>query len=281
MQDIDLPPRLPDIAWQNGFARHWCHDSPAVTHIFNALSMLFPQAERYFIEVAREVLAGQSTLPAAQRRAIEGFVAQESLHAGQHNRYNAVLAEQGYDNVAAASIARLQARSRKLASPLTRLAVVCGLEHYTAILGEYVLSHPHLLEHASPDMALVWGWHAVEETEHKAVCFDLYTAAGGRWPRRAMTFGLVTLNFTRLFLRCYLHLLRRDACLTPRALPRTIADYTRFTFGRNGVAWALLAHGVQYLQPGFHPWQRDNLAQARAWLQQHGERLRPLGTRTA
>jgi len=60
-------------------------------------------------------------------------------------------------------------------------------------------------------MQLVWGWHAAEETEHKAVCFDLYRALGGGWLRRVLVLMLVTMNFSRLFWRLYLDMLRRTA----------------------------------------------------------------------
>ena len=47
--------RIPQVDWSKGFERHWNGGDPAVTHAFNALSFLFPQAEKFFIEVAREV----------------------------------------------------------------------------------------------------------------------------------------------------------------------------------------------------------------------------------
>ncbi len=267
--------RIPQIDWNSGFDRHWNGGNAAVTHAFNALSMLFPQAEKFFVEVAREVASGVAlSRDSGLARALQGFIAQESLHARQHNQYNAVLRAQGFDNVAHAFVLRLQIHAHRNFSPLTKLAVVCAYEHYTAILGNYVLSNPRLLQPAPADMALVWGWHSAEETEHKGVCFDLYRTAGGGWLRRVATFLLVTLNFNLIFGRVYLSLLFRDGCLRPSRIFKTIGQFLKLFFGSFGVGWHLLLHGARYLSPRFHPWHQDNRSELQAWISANHSRLK-------
>lgn len=265
---------VPQIDWTHGFDRHWNGGIPAVTHAFNALSFLFPQAERFFIEVAREVVRGLDTRTPELECAVNGFMAQESTHAHQHHHYNTILESQGFANVVQSFVHRLQDQSRRDFSPLTRLAIVCGYEHYTAILGNFVLTNPQVLRSAESDMALIWGWHAAEETEHKAVCFDLYQAAGGGWFRRDLVFLLVTLNFSLMFGRLYASLLSRDGCLTPSRLLRTLRQAMSFFFGLSGIAWHLMGYGVRYLSPWFHPWNHDNRSKLQAWLSAHQYRLR-------
>lgn len=270
--------RAPQVDWCQGFERHWNGGNPAVTHTFNALSFLFPQGERFFIEVAREVLRGlDTTSNSLLEQAVKDFIAQESTHNFQHNQYNAILEKQGYRNIAQGFINRLQERSRRHFSSLTRLAIVCGYEHYTAILGNYILSNPQVLKPASPDMALIWGWHSAEETEHKAVCFDLYLAAGGGWLRRVLVFLLVTLNFNLMFGRLYVSMLHRDGCLGLSRMAGTIGQFLKFFFGRSGIAWHLLWHGFRYLSPLFHPWNQDNRQKLQAWLTVNKARLRKVG----
>ncbi|HXU92051.1 MAG TPA: metal-dependent hydrolase [Gallionella sp.] len=270
--------RIPQVDWTQGFERRWNGGDPAVTHAFNTLSLLFPQAEKFFIEVAREV-STQIGLPADSKlgNEVKLFIAQEAIHTTQHNQYNETLKSQGFDNVIHDFVERLQARAHRYLSPLTKLAAVCAYEHYTAILGNFILTHPQALEPAPADMALIWGWHAAEETEHKAVCFDLYHAAGGRWLRRSLVFMQVTLDFSFMFGRLYFSLLRRDGCLKPAQLGRTTGQFIRFFFGASGVAWHLLGHGLTYFSPWFHPWNQTNRDELNAWLSANQPRLRSLG----
>lgn len=267
--------RIPQIDWNKGFDRNWYGGNAAVTHAFNALSFLFPQGEKFFIDVAQEV-AGTLDLANDPElgKAIKGFTAQESVHGYQHTQYNEVLQAQGFENVAHKFVLRLQEQSRRSLSPLTRLAVVAAYEHYTAILGNYILSNPQVLEPAQPDMALVWGWHSAEETEHKAVCFDLYHAAGGGWARRVWMFLLVSMNFYLMFNRLYFSLLWRDGCLRPGRVPKTMGQALRFFFGSPGVGWYLVRDGLRYLSPGFHPWNQENRMKMQTWLAANQAKLR-------
>jgi predicted metal-dependent hydrolase len=269
--------RLPKINWNQDFKRHWNGGNPAATHAFNALSFLFPQAERFFVEVVREVAAGIDLEANPElREEVNGFIAQELTHARQHTHYNAVLRRQGYDNVAEALVASLQEHANRNFTTLTKLAAVCAYEHYTAILGNYVLCNPEVLRSAQPDMALIWGWHGAEETEHKSVCFDLYQAAGGRWLRRITIYLLVTANFNRMFWRLYCSQLHRDGCFKPSRFPGTLGQALRFFFGWRGVGWHLLGYGVQYLSWRFHPWRQDNREELLEWLSANHARLRHL-----
>lgn len=271
--------RVPDIDWNEGFERHWFDGNPVVTHAFNALSLFFPQAERFFIETAREMTRDTALkFEPALTQAVQHFVTQEATHTVQHKKYNAILAQQGFLNVAHDAADKRQGLYKKHFSPLTKLAIVCGYEHFTAILGHFALSNPDLLKTAAPKMALIWGWHAAEETEHKAVCFDLYNAASGGWLRRGLAFVLASVDFFSLFGLNYFHLLRRDGCLGVRQLPKSILQFSRFFFGRRGVAWPLIGYGVRYLSPWFHPWHLNNQDKLQTWLTSN-QHLLYLGTK--
>lgn len=267
--------RIPKIDWNQGFERHWNGGNPAATHAFNALSFLFPQAERFFVQIAREVIASLDTTDNPELAdAVQGFIAQESTHSHQHSQYNAILEAQGFENVVHDYVEKFQERSRRDFSPLTNLAIVCGYEHYTAILGNYVLSNPGVLKTAVPEMALIWGWHSAEEVEHKAVCFDLYRAAGGSSLKRILVYVFITLNFSYMFGRLYSSMLYRDGCLKPSRLLKTSWQSLKFFYGRTGVMWHMLFHGFRYLSPWFHPWNQDNRNKLNNWLSTHATRLR-------
>ena len=270
--------RVPEIDWENGFERHWFDGNAAVTHAFNALSFLFPQGEKYFIDSARDVFAGLDEHARSRVEAeVKGFIAQESTHSHQHSMYNAILQRQGYENVVHDLVDKLLTLSRRWFSALTNLAVVAGYEHYTAILGNYILNNPQIFGMANSDLALLWGWHSAEETEHKSICFDLYKAAGGGWLRRVSTFMVVSLEFGLLFGRVYISMLFRDGCLKPANIFPTMRQFIKFFLGRSGLAWHLLLYGLHYFSPLFHPWNQDNRDKLEFWLKENESRLRIIG----
>jgi len=117
-----------------------------------------------------------NSLDSDLEQAVKDFITQESSHCYQHTHYNSILEKQGFKNVLQGFIDKLQKHSHRRLSPVTKLAIVCAYEHYTAILGNFVLNNSQILESAERDMVLFWGWHSAEETEYKAVCFDLYLA---------------------------------------------------------------------------------------------------------
>ena len=42
-------------------------------------------------------------------------------------------------------------------------------------MADYLLAkHPEVFDEMHPSLAKIWVWHAIEETEHKAVAFDVY-----------------------------------------------------------------------------------------------------------
>lgn len=270
--------RMPQVDWTQEFGRHWNDGNPAATHAFNALSFLFPDAERYFVDVVRELSGALKPETASELvEEVKKFIAQEMNHCRHHTQLNAVLRRQGYENVAATMVAALQRHSYRHFSPLGRLAIVCAYEHYTAILGNYILTNAQVVQSAHADMALIWGWHGAEETEHKSVCFDLYRAVGGGWLRRVALFMLVTPTFAILFARLYLSLLSRDRSFRPRRFFRTVRQVSAFFFGRCGVGWFLLRDGFHYLSPLFHPSNQDNRSDLQAWLVANDARLSSLG----
>jgi uncharacterized protein len=242
------------------------------------MSLLFPLAERFFRDTALEVAAGLDLANHPQlQQDLRDFAAQESVHAAQHQNYNDVLRRQGYDSVADPSIVWWRGFGERYLSPLTRLAIVCTYEHYTAVLAENLLSSTKEWMRKSPDMALLWGWHAAEETEHKSVCFDLYQLAGGGWLRRVIAFIVASVGLNLLFFgRQYLHLMRKDGHMRLTKLQATAGSKSARRAFLGPVGFDIGA-ALSYMKPSFHPWRRDNRAQMAAWLRANEGRLRVIG----
>jgi predicted metal-dependent hydrolase len=271
-----LTVRKLNVDLSGGFARHWLGGDVYRTAFMNALSMSFPLGEQMFIDSVRAAPPDSIADPLL-RAEVKDFVGQEASHRFVHQQYNAELARQGYDYTMEPQIKVRVERIRKL--PVTdRLAITCALEHYTAMLADYVLRNPDFLAGAEPRLRTLWTWHAAEETEHKAVAFDVYRAAGGGYWKRALWYLHVSLVFWIDTSMQTLHNLRRDGAAWRWG---TWTSAARTWFGRKGLAWHLLRPGLDYLSPRFHPWQHNNRALLQMWLERNDDAYRSVGSTSA
>jgi hypothetical protein len=259
-----------DVDLSRGFPRHWLDGDAYRTHFFNALSMGFPIGEQMFIDALR---AAADCVEPEMADAIRDFVGQEASHRFVHIQYNAQLTGQGFDYTIEKSLADRVALVSRL-DIKSRVAITAALEHYTAVLADGLLRYPEWMDGADPQLRLLWNWHAVEETEHKAVAFDVYREIGGGYARRVLWFVHVSLLFWLDTFRQTAYNLKHDGSLWRWSTWRSAG---RMWFGRHGFAWHFLRPALQYLKPGFHPWQHDNRELAQRWLDRHAESFRPVG----
>lgn len=266
-----LTVRKLDVDLSRGFGRRWLGGDAYRTQFFNALSMTFPMGEQMFIDSLRaipEELLGDPLL----RAEVKDFIGQEATHRHMHVQYNAELERQG---LSFATGPRLERRIRRVTgfSVRSRVAITCALEHYTAMLADGVLRHPEWIADAEPALRRLWEWHAVEELEHKAVAFDAYRAAGGGYWRRVLWFTYTSLVFWFDNFCQTAHNLHRDGALFK---PSTWASAARTWFGRRGLAWHMVKPVLAYYAPRFHPWQHDNRAMLKVWLDSNSDAYRAL-----
>jgi predicted metal-dependent hydrolase len=262
---MELTVRRLQVDLETPFGRHWNGGDAFRTAWFNALSMSFPVGEQFFIDALRGAL---KALPQAERERwaaeVQGFVGQEATHRRIHALFNAQLETQGHRNTWAQ---RSLARIRRLdgLDPRHAVAATAATEHITAVLADWMLTHPEALAGAEPRLQTLWLWHAAEESEHRSTAFDVYRALGGNdlWRRRYMR--LVTFHFLADVFRQTLRNLRHDGALWRVSTWRSGAA---FLFGRAGLLRQALRPWRAYFGAGFHPRQQDDAAGAR-WLREH------------
>lgn len=244
----------------------WHPAGAHVSHFYNALSLLLPAGEAFFIESARAFDA--SALPPALLEDLHGFLAQEALHGREHQRYNDALAAAGYPAVYLAKrVANLCRWLGRHLSPEARLAITVAVEHETSMLSGVTVTEPRILDGCAPAFAGIWWWHTIEEIEHKSVAFDLYrqVTAGSRaaYPRRAVSMLAVWLAFAAGAFAFTAALVAHDRRLTDLRGWRALF---RFLLVAPSALRGQLRGVLDFLRPGFHPWQRDDYAQAVAWI---------------
>jgi predicted metal-dependent hydrolase len=196
---------------------------------------------------------------------VRAFCGQEAVHSREHERFNAALEARGLPvrELEQRVYAGLQ-EMRSTTSRRWQLAVTCALEHFTAIMADVALRDPAQLEGAPPVMVALWRWHAVEETEHKSVAFDVYQATGGDYRTRALAMALTTLAFWATIIDHQRQLMAADGCARD---VREIAALIWFLFGRPGGLRKIVRPWLAYFRPGFHPDDHDNHELIEAWKQ--------------
>jgi predicted metal-dependent hydrolase len=238
---------------------YWVLGEPSLTHLLHALSAAFPDGERMFMDSVAHYRK-QITDPALKKE-VARFLAQEATHAKAHEELNAWVRAQGFDNEPLlASVKERIALGRKHFPPIMRLAATCALEHFTAIMAEQLLTEPEMLAQFDPKMAELWLWHAIEETEHKSVAFDVYEHVGGTYPRRVLAMAIITFRFITHVAWMKQQLMKNDPNVrAAKGLEglRVRLQSTWTLWGNPGWFRKLVPAYLDYYRPGFHPWDRD------------------------
>jgi predicted metal-dependent hydrolase len=236
--------------------RHWMDGDPFETHLMNAFSLVFPSGERFFMRSVRALR--QHVKSAALQQQVNDFLAQEAFHSREHHAFNLWLKQfklpiTGIERVAEEITVRDEGRR----TPIQNLALTAALEHFTAVMAKFLLTHPEFLARIHPTLQPLWLWHAVEELDHKAVAFDVFEAAGGTYATRAtwMLAAMVGMVTSSLYLQW--HLMRRDGQATNvRSYARGLWRY----LGPKGHVVELMPELLRYFRPDFHPWESDDTA---------------------
>lgn len=238
--------------------RYWHSDDPVITHFFNALQATFPEGERFFIESARDARdqMDPEALPEKLKQDIKLFIKQEAYHGREHDAWCEALDQLGYKKMAEyeQELKDMRKWSRKHMEPLLRLSMTAASEHFTASIASiFLYQRPDLLEKAAEPFRSLLLYHALEEVEHKAVCYDLYHQAGGSYYLRQVGLFLSLIDIMRQVKKRHIYLLKADG-LWNRKNKRKARN---LVWGPKGLVWALLPKTLNYLRPGFHPWETD------------------------
>jgi predicted metal-dependent hydrolase len=252
--------RRPQFEFDESLPTWWYANDPFRTLLLAALSASFPPGERFFIDSVRHY-RNQIADPALSE-AIRAFMGQEAHHARGHKALNGFLEERGIGlSRLEREIQAMMDRLRKTQSPERQLAHTVAVEHFTALMAEEILLASDTLSEMDPRMAAIWAWHAIEESEHKAVAFDVYRAIGGSEFVRVtemMTVSVLFPLFTALHL---LQLMKEAGELTNL---KSWLGGLSYLWGRPGVLRRILPSYLRFYSPHFHPWQHD----ARALVEQ-------------
>ncbi|MDD9933640.1 MAG: metal-dependent hydrolase [Myxococcales bacterium] len=246
--------------FEDGFDRYWHGGSPFRSLFWTQLSTAFEPGEKFFIDSAR-ALKDQIDDPALYEEIME-FCKQEGHHTAQHLKFDRMNAEMGIDiDRCRARYRRLLDRAREKLEPMEMLAATAALEHFTAGLADTFMKHDHLTRGADPKVQALWAWHAAEEAEHKATCYDLYRQLDGGYVTRAVTLPGSWILIIWAAIVNTIMLLWKDKKLFTTD---TLKGFW-YLFGWRGFISGMLGPFLQYFRFNFHPWKDDNSAHIQQW----------------
>jgi predicted metal-dependent hydrolase len=240
----------------------WYRDDAFVTSFLDALSLLFPEGERFFVDSVKK-LRHHVTDPELDA-AVTGFIGQEAMHGKGHRAFNDMLRDRGLPSATRleAQLDGLLALVRRILPLRSQLAATCALEHFTAMLAEQLLRTTPMREDMHESIRPLWVWHALEESEHKAVAFDVYRAAGGGYLRRAGIMVLTTIIFFAFTAWVHAHFLAERKLLWRPW--RWVRGATHMWIWPGWFTRLVPAY-LSYFRPGFHPDDRDTRALLATW----------------
>ena len=235
----------------------WNKGSVHLSQFMNTLSIFFPVGERFFIDAVRQY-RDRITDPELQK-AVTAFIGQEAMHGREHEEYNELLFARVPEAAQVERFVFALLENLKKLPPRMRLSATIALEHFTAILANELLTEPRVLENAEPRFARLWRWHALEETEHKAVAFDVWDTVMGRgtgaYLERTGGLVLATVIFWSIAIPAYLAVIRREGRLTDLKGWRFFFQHS---FTKVPFFPRLLRPYLDYFRRDFHPWDHDN-----------------------
>jgi hypothetical protein len=239
-------------------ASGWSGRNTGLDDVLNALSFVFPAGEAYFINSVRYYL-GRITDPVLKEQA-ERFIYQEAMHSKEHARSNQVLKQiHPYGREMERMADALLGFGRRFTPKATQLATSCALEHFTAMLADVLLrDQRRLIDESEPAFVALWLWHAVEETEHKAVCFDVYQHIFGRgvlsYLHRVFIMATTSLTFVAVMAVGF------GMIKWKKRRQHGRSDLRSAGMPRLGVMLGsvTLKMYLDYYRFSFHPWQQNN-----------------------
>jgi len=157
----------------------WCNENARISATLEAVSLVTPALERFFIRTVADCLPLAENEPELEQLCRE-FIREEAEHTGAHRKLNAaLLSYMGASPPGLAMIEKLLNIANRRLSLSARVALVAALEHFTA-----VLSKAHLRRQANWRFGCAYArdlfdQHAREEIDHRSVTFDLWRLRGG------------------------------------------------------------------------------------------------------
>ncbi len=255
----EIKVRRVNFAFKKDNPRFYYKNNPFSTHFINALHIVFPTGERFFVN---SVLKYKNQIKDEKlQKQVRNFCGQEGIHSSMHERFWNILNENGYniigyenhiDTVLHKLVAKIKIPFLKDKS-VDLIATSC-LEHFTALFGHAIFMHVDTNKGTVPqDIAELFQWHAAEEIEHKHVAFDVMQQVDEQeYAKRVVMMPIVTaLLYFYLSAGTGILMYQDRKYLKPNELPKQFYEFA--TGLLNDLHSDLYKDYFNFFKKDFHP----------------------------
>lgn len=227
--------------------------------LFNALSLIFPEGERFFVRSVKKFADRAET--AQEKEEIKAFIGQEIQHGRAHEQFNNSVMAEYFDTESFLKVYKylaydiIEPAIERLFGAEVNLAVTAAAEHYTATWAEAMLSSERLERFTSESLKRLAVWHSLEELEHKHVAFDLLKKVNPSYPVRIAGLLFSTAQFIGFTTLGVAMLMRQEKNIDWREFFR---GAQKDAGNPNGLSYLFVRAFQNYLKPDFHPSDLDD-----------------------
>lgn len=237
----------------------WNPRRPELSFAADAVSLLMPYAEPYFVRTVRRAVP---ELDPALARTATAFCAQEARHHGEHRRFNDRMSR---DCPGLGRIERWMDRTYRWVerhrSLRFSLAFAAGSETIAFSIARWAeRNRRDLFDGAAPGVAALFLWHLAEEVEHKSVAFDVYQAVDGSRARYAVA------TVTSFAILAWFTVLSVLALMVGTGRWRSPGAWARLVRWAFSVAFVTMPDMAVSMVPGHHPDQLADPVWLTTWL---------------
>lgn len=271
-----IPRERLDFGLDGDIPKYWFGGDPFKTRFFDAMSIIFPPGERFFMTSVRDF---RNRVHDPKLLAdIQGFNRQEAQHSMVHNQYNARLRAQGMDVDGMTQWLEnlLFDKYRSRYSREYTLAITGALEHFTAIGAHAMFDKRDIMRDAHPNVRAMYAWHAIEEVEHKGVAYDvMQDYAHVSYFTRILALLHSTYMFPAVIHRFVDQMLKADGFTFTERVKIKAKGYW-WLLKPGGFVAPIVKHYLPYYRPSYHPWQEVDQPGYEEWLQGFNQARNPV-----
>lgn len=245
--------------------RFWFDNDPFKTRLFDALSLTFPDGERYFIQCVR-LFQNQIEDPELANR-VKDFIQQEAQHGISHDKMNKILINQ--EMPIEKYIRQVNQRFKHALKryPNTfNIAITASCEHLTALMATTFFSEKSTMQGAHSFVRGLFAWHSIEEMEHRDVAYDVMVdVAKTSNIVRYTALILVTIMMFGFTMQRTHGLLKQDG-FTRIERAKMFKEGLKWLLGQKGILTLKKQDYLDWFKPNFHPSQHPIIRQYQTWV---------------